>query len=252
MGTNNNTSKQTAPGAGQVLRELPQNICKSIFRDETTLEDDMRKSETASDNFFAHILPVDPREHIRFGYTLGLGVISSTLFLIVAATGMLMMFYYVPSTEQAYERIVDLGATVSFGRVVRNIHRWGAHGMVAAVFFHMCRVFFTGAYKPPREFNWVIGVCLLLVTLFFSYTGYLLTWDQLAFWGTTVGTSIAGYAPVLGGVIRFVLLGGDVVGQETLLRFYVLHVFVLPLIMAALLSFHFWRIRKDGLSDQKI
>jgi len=156
------------------------------------------------------------------------------------------MFYYVPSTEQAYERMVDLRSTVPFGRILRNIHRWAAHGMVATVFLHMCRVFFTGGYKPPREFNWVIGVLLFLVTLFFSFTGYLLTWDQLAFWAITVGTNIAGYAPVLGNAIKFILLGGNEVGQEALLRFYVLHVVVLTLITAILLGVHFWRIRKDG------
>jgi quinol-cytochrome oxidoreductase complex cytochrome b subunit len=246
LGTTDKKSKNAAPkNGGHVIMDLPKNIYRSVIREKTTLRDQI-ESEPVSDNFFIHVLPVSPLEHPRFGYTLGLGVISMSLFLIVAATGMLMLFYYVPSTEQAYERIVDLNATVSFGRIVRNIHRWGAHGMVAAVFLHMCRVFFTGAYKPPREFSWVIGVFLFLVTLVFSYTGYLLTWDQLAYWGTTVGTSIAGYAPVLGDTIQFLMLGGTTVGQETLLRFYVLHVFVLPLLMVTLLGLHFWRIRKDG------
>jgi quinol-cytochrome oxidoreductase complex cytochrome b subunit len=114
------------------------------------------------------------------------------------------------------------------------------------VFLHLCRVFFTGAYKKPREFNWVLGVGLLLVTLFLSFTGYLLPWDQLAFWAITVGTSIAGYAPLVGKQIQFLLLGDATVGQEALLRFYVLHVAVLPLVLTLLIAIHFWRIRKDG------
>jgi quinol-cytochrome oxidoreductase complex cytochrome b subunit len=126
------------------------------------------------------------------------------------------------------------------------MHRWSAHGMVAVVFLHLCRVFFTGAYKKPREFNWVLGVGLLLVTLFLSFTGYLLPWDQLAFWAITVGTSIAGYAPLVGKQIQFLLLGDATVGQEALLRFYVLHVAVLPLVLTLLIAIHFWRIRKDG------
>jgi quinol-cytochrome oxidoreductase complex cytochrome b subunit len=126
------------------------------------------------------------------------------------------------------------------------MHRWAAHGMVAAVFLHMCRVFFTGSYKKPREFNWVIGVFLFLLTLFSSFTGYLLPWDQLAFWAITVGTAIAGYAPLVGEQTRFLLLGDNTVGQEALLRFYVLHVAVLPIIVVVLVAFHFWRIRKDG------
>jgi len=110
----------------------------------------------------------------------------------------------------------------------------------------MCRVFFTGSYKPPREFNWVIGVCLFGLTLLSSFTGYLLPWDQLAFWAITVGTSIAGYAPFVGKAIKFILLGDATVGQEALLRFYVLHVVVLPLVLTTFVAVHFWRIRKDG------
>ena len=179
-------------------------------------------------------------------YTLGLGLISLFLFLILVVTGILLMFYYVPSTTQAYDRMLDLRGTVAFGIFLRNMHRWSAHGMVAVVFLHMCRVFLTGAYKKPREFNWVLGVVLLLVTLFLSFTGYLLPWDQLAFWAITVGTSIAGYAPLVGQQMKFVLLGDTTVGQEALLRFYVLHVAVLPAVLTLLVAIHFWRIRKDG------
>jgi len=118
--------------------------------------------------------------------------------------------------------------------------------MVISIWLHMYRVFLTGSYKPPREFNWGVGVLLLVMTLFLSFTGYLLPWDQLAFWAITVGTSIAGYAPLVGKEMQFVLLGDTTVGQEALLRFYVLHVAVLPSILVLFIAIHFWRIRKDG------
>ena len=160
---------------------------------------DLERSQTSFSNFFLHLHPVKVHTNtLRPAYTLGLGLISLFLFLILVVTGVLLMFYYVPSTTQAYDRMLDLQGTVAFGIFLRNMHRWSAHGMVAMVLLHMCRVFFTGAYKKPREFNWVIGVVLLLVTLFLSFTGYLLPWDQLAFWAITVGTSIAGYAPLVG------------------------------------------------------
>ncbi len=208
---------------------------------------DLERASTSFTNFFLHIHPVKVnRNTLRPIYTMGLGLISLFLFVILVVTGVLLMFYYVPSTTQAYDRMLDLRGTVAFGIFLRNMHRWSAHGMVAMVFLHMCRVFLTGAYKKPREFNWVIGVVLLLVTLFLSFTGYLLPWDQLAFWAITVGTSIAGYAPLIGKQIQFVLLGDTTVGQEALLRFYVLHVAVLPAVLTLLVAIHFWRIRKDG------
>ena len=234
------------PGVWNAIRELPSNVWSSVFRNPLP-STDLERASTSFTNFFLHIHPVKVnRNTLRPAYTLGLGLISLFLFLILVVTGVLLMFYYVPSTTQAYDRMLDLRGTVAFGIFLRNMHRWSAHGMVAMVFLHMCRVFLTGAYKKPREFNWVIGVGLLLVTLFLSFTGYLLPWDQLAFWAITVGTSIAGYAPLVGKQIQFVLLGDTSVGQEALLRFYVLHVAVLPAVLMLLVGVHFWRIRKDG------
>ncbi len=233
-------------GVWNAIRELPSNVWSSVFRNPLP-STDLERASTSFTNFFLHIHPVKVhRNTLRPVYTLGLGLISLFLFLILVVTGILLMFYYVPSTTQAYDRMLDLRGTVAFGIFLRNMHRWSAHGMVAMVFLHMCRVFLTGAYKKPREFNWVIGVVLLLVTLFMSFTGYLLPWDQLAFWAITVGTSIAAYAPLVGKEIQFVLLGDSMVGQEALLRFYVLHVAVLPSILTLLIAIHFWRIRKDG------
>ena len=146
-------------------------------------------------------------------------------------TGLALMLYYVPHPDAAYRSMKDLQFAVTFGIFLRNAHRWAAHAMVAVVFLHMCRVFFTGSYKPPREFNWVVGVLLLLLTLALSFTGYLLPWDQLAFWAITVGTAIVAYFPVLGPQARYLLLGGHEIGPAALLRFYVLHCLILPLAM---------------------
>jgi quinol-cytochrome oxidoreductase complex cytochrome b subunit len=239
-------STQTAVRSQNSWLALPGNVWRSIFRNPLPTSD-YGRSSTSFTNFFLHIHPVKVHRHsLKATYTWGLGLMATFLFLILVVTGILLMFYYVPSTTQAYDRMLDLRGTVAFGIFLRNMHRWSAHGMVAVVFLHMCRVFLTGAYKPPREFNWVIGVFLFLITLFLSFTGYLLPWDQLAFWAITVGTSIAGYAPFVGKDVRFLLLGDATVGQEALLRFYVLHVAVLPVVLTGLVTIHFWRIRKDG------
>jgi quinol-cytochrome oxidoreductase complex cytochrome b subunit len=235
-----------SPGVWMSILEMPSNVWNSVFRNPLP-NSDLERSQTSFTNFFLHIHPVKVHKNtLRPAYTLGLGLMAFFLFLILTVTGILLMFYYVPSTTQAYDRMLDLRGSVAFGTFLRNMHRWSAHGMVALVFLHMCRVFFTGSYKKPREFNWVLGVVLFLITLFLSFTGYLLPWDQLAVWAITVGTSIAGYAPVMGKEVKFLLLGDATVGQEALLRFYVLHVAVLPAVMTLLIAIHFWRIRKDG------
>ena len=239
-------SAETRPSLIASLREFPKNVWNSIFRNPVP-SNDLERSATTFTNFFLHIHPVKVHPNsLRPIYTMGLGLVSFFLFVILVLTGIALMFYYVPATSQAYDRMLDLRGSVAFGTILRNMHRWSAHGMVAVVFLHMCRVFFTGAYKKPREFNWVIGVVLFLLTLLLSFTGYLLPWDQLAFWAITVGTAIAGYAPLIGKEIQFLLMGGNAVGQEALLRFYVLHVAVLPAVISIVIAVHFWRIRKDG------
>ncbi|HVI75162.1 MAG TPA: cytochrome b N-terminal domain-containing protein, partial [Anaeromyxobacteraceae bacterium] len=161
-------------------------------------------------------------------------------------TGVLLMFYYRPSVPQAYHDMKDLQFTVSVGLFLRNLHRWSAHTMVALVLAHMAVTFFRGAYRPPREFNWVIGVVLLVVTVLLSYTGYLLPWDQLAYWAVTVGTNIASAVPLVGAQVRELMLGGRAIDQPTLTRFETLHVIVLPAVLGVLFAYHMWRIRKDG------
>lgn len=207
-----------------------------------------REASTAIvENLWLHWFPAKVDEaSFGWSYSLWLGVISAFLFLILVVTGVLLMFFYVPSTERAYWSIKDIHYVVGFGWLLRNQHRWAAHLMVLAVFLHMLRVFFTGAYRAQRATNWLVGLVLLLVTLFLSFTGYLLPWDQLAFWAVTVGTNIAKEAPGVGEGLRFVLLGGTEIGQSTLVRFYVLHVFVLPAMLLLLFAYHMWRVRRDG------
>src|SRR5271157_4716167 len=198
-------------------------------------------------NLVLHVHPTRVyRRSISPTPTLGLGLICLYLFVIEWITGVYLMFYYEPSTAAAYGRILDLDYVVSFGRLMRNLHRWGGEAMVAAVVLHMCRVFYTGAYKPPREFNWILGVTLLFLTLALSFTGYLLPWDQLSFWAVTVGTNIASYAPVVGPKLRYLLLGGNTVGGDALLRFYALHVIAVPCFAALIINYHIWRVIKDG------
>jgi len=204
-------------------------------------------------SLFLHIHSARVSRHVlRPTYTFALGLISAILFIVLSVTGLALMLYYVPYPPEAYRSMKDLQFVVTFGIVLRNMHRWSAHAMVGVVFLHLCRVFWTGSYKPPREFNWVVGVLLLLLTLGLSFTGYLLPWDQLAFWAITVGTNIAAYAPIVGDQLKFLLLGGHVIGSMTLLRFYVLHCVILPLAMLMLISLHLWRVRKDGLSGAGI
>ena len=201
-------------------------------------------------NFFLHIYPVKVRKReIAFRFSWYLGVISAVLFGSLVASGIYLMFFYVPSPASAYGDIQSLQTALPFGQYIRNVHRWSAHLMVLAVAAHMARVFYRGAYKSPREFNWVIGVVLLVLTLLLSFTGYLLPWDQLAFWAVTIGTEMAGYVPLIGDQVREVLLGGQEVGEATLLRFYVLHVAVLPAALVMVLMVHLWRWRKDSMLD---
>jgi quinol-cytochrome oxidoreductase complex cytochrome b subunit len=219
-----------------------------LFRHGLPLTDKIA-ARTALTNFFLHIHPVRVRRSwIRMSYTLCLGGLSFFLFIVLTVTGLYLMFYYVPSVEQAYQNMKDLQFVVTFGSVIRNMHRWAAHAMVITVWLHVARVFYTGAYKKPREFNWAIGTTLLLITLLLSFTGYLLPWDQLSIWAITVGTNMARYAPIAGPYTRYLMLGGKVVGANALLRFYVAHVVGLPLVAFLLMVVHFWRVRKDGFS----
>lgn len=199
------------------------------------------------ENLFLHLHSVKVRRRtLEVSSTYYLGAIALTMFGILTMTGLMLMLYYHPSAPQAYNDMKELQFVVSNGVFLRNMHRWSAHAMVLIVFLHLLRVFYHKAYRPPREFNWVVGVVLLLLTLLLSYTGYLLPWDQLAFWGVSVGTNMARSMPLLGAQTRFLLLGGNIVGENALLRFYVLHCALLPVVLVFGIAVHLWRVRKDG------
>jgi quinol-cytochrome oxidoreductase complex cytochrome b subunit len=228
------------------LKSALSTAASSVFRVGWPRSDRARGAAMVS-SLLLHLHPARvKRNSLRFVTTFGLGLVTFYLFVVLVVTGLLLMLYYSPHPSEAYRSMKDLEFAVAFGRPLRNMHRWAAHAMVATVFLHMCRVFFTAAYKPPRQFNWIVGVLLLLLTLALSFTGYLLPWDQLAYWAITVGTSIVAYAPVFGESLRFLLLGGHMIGEAALLRFYVLHCVILPLALALLAALHFWRVRKDG------
>ncbi len=241
------------------LHELPHTVKDACFRLGKAPESEREESQATFHNLFLHIHSV--RVHVRTlkpTLTFGLGLMATASFVITIITGVLLMVYYKPSTDLAYQSIKDIHFTVSTGRFIRNIHRWSAQLMVLVVLLHMARVFFTASYKKPREFNWLVGLGLLVITLALSFTGYLLPWDQLAYWAITIGSNIANSPRELtdaigitkffdpGGFQKRLLLGANYVGQDALIRFYVLHVFVLPLALVTLLGVHFWRIRKDG------
>lgn len=235
-------------------------VWKSVFRHE--YQDTYRNRVLqVSSNVFLHLHPTKIRRHaLRLRFTWCMGGTTFLLFLILVVTGIILMFYYRPTTEYAYHDMKYLQFDVPFGMIMRNMHRWSAHAMIIAVWLHMFRVFLTGSYKPPREFNWVIGVNLLVMTMMLSFTGYLLPWDQLSIWAVTVGTNMGRATPLVGhegpfadliGVdarydARALLTAGRLVGPATLLRFYVLHCIFIPVIASVLMIVHFWRVRKDG------
>jgi cytochrome b6 len=221
-------------------------VWRSVFRSGSG-SSTLHRALAVQQNVFLHLFSTKVRTRmLSFSTTWYLGTLKFGTFLILVGTGIPLMFYYHPSVPQAYADTKDLQFVVSSGLFLRNLHRWSAHAMVFLVFAHMFKVFYRGAYRTPREFNWIIGVVLLLLTLLLSYTGYLLPWDQLAYWAVTVGSNIASAVPVIGAKMRFLMLGGTAVNANALLRFYVLHCVILPVTAVIFIAVHFWRIRKDG------
>ena len=226
---------------------------------------DREAGDAVVSNFLLHWFPAKTyKPSLDWNYSFWLGTASAALFFLLVLSGLPLLLLYVPSVERAYGSVKDIEFVVTFGSWIRAVHRIAAHLMVAAVFLHLVRVFLTGAYKngtgrgQRREWNWVLGVVMIVLTLFLSFTGYLLPWDQLAYWAITIGANIAQSPREItdaihvteyfdpGGLQRLLLLGSDQVGAEALIRFYLLHVMILPLAIAALMGVHFWRIRKDG------
>jgi quinol-cytochrome oxidoreductase complex cytochrome b subunit len=242
---------RTSVDHGVTARLKRSDAWRSVFR-HAQLDTPRGRALQSFSNVFLHVYPVKiPKRVLRLRYSFRLGFIAMVLFGILLVTGVYLMFVYTPSVSSAYGDMQHLKTGVGFGQLIRNVHRWAAHLMVLVVGLHLVRVFYAGAYKKPREFNWVIGVMLLLLTLAFSFTGYLLPWDQLAYWAVTVGTGLVHYIPLVGGKVQDLLIGGPQVGQNTLLRFYALHVAVLPMLLILMLTVHIWRVRKDGFAVQR-
>jgi quinol-cytochrome oxidoreductase complex cytochrome b subunit len=236
--------RSDAPAAPGVRRTPLWSVRPSSDRDA---------GDAITSNFLLHAFPAKvSKASMAWSYSFWLGTVTGALFLVTILSGLPLLLLYVPSVERAYQSVKDIEHVITFGRWLRAVHRVAAHGMVVAVVLHLARVFFTGAYKngigrnQHREWNWVIGVAMLLITLLLSFTGYLLPWDQLAFWAVTVGTNIASSIPWIGPQVRELLIGGRSIEQATLIRFYVLHIVFLPGALAALFGYHMWRVRKDG------
>jgi quinol-cytochrome oxidoreductase complex cytochrome b subunit len=169
-------------------------------------------------------------------------------FVVLVVTGVVLAFFYVPSPDHARASVAWIESSLLFGSIVRNLHRWSAYAMVGLVLVHMVRVFVHGAYRKPRELNWVVGVLMLITVLAFGFTGYLLPWDQKAYWATNVGINMADSVPFIGPFIADLLRGGPELGALTLLRFYAAHVFVLPALLCVGLLLHFAMVRRQGIA----
>ncbi|MBZ0302996.1 MAG: cytochrome b N-terminal domain-containing protein [Anaerolineae bacterium] len=238
-------TEQLDPRSEQITRRIRD----SIERDDLPLSDDRSRMRYVMNNLVLHIHPSKvARPTLQFTYTWGLGGLAILLFTILVVSGVMLMFVYTPSPETAYNDMLALQTDVQFGQLVRNLHHWSGNLLVVVAFLHLLRVFFTGGFHPPREFNWVLGVLLLLLVVGANFTGYLLPWDQLAYWAVTVGSSLLTYIPLIGEGLSNLILGGPEVGAATLTNFYGLHIAIIPLAMMMLISFHIWRVRKDTLT----
>ncbi|HUL61019.1 MAG TPA: cytochrome b N-terminal domain-containing protein [Anaeromyxobacteraceae bacterium] len=198
-------------------------------------------------NLVLHLHPrAVPAEALSLSRTFGLGGAALVFFLLLAATGALLLVSYEPSPERAYGTVTALVDEVRFGAFVRNAHHWAANGLVLVAFLHLLRVFYRGGHLPPRRGNWLVGVALLLLVVASAFTGYLLPWDQLAYWAVTISTGMLEYIPLAGGALLRAARGGPDIGPATLARFFVLHVAILPIALFTLVAFHFWLVRKVG------
>jgi quinol-cytochrome oxidoreductase complex cytochrome b subunit len=242
------SSSQVAPEAtGRGPFAVARRVFRSVFPEPVVPRTDRERRRVVVHTLLLHFRPVQlPAATLRYTHTFGLGGSSLVLFLVLAATGLLSLFAYEPSPERAYASVLGLQRDYLFGGLVRSVHHWSAHLMAAVVVLHLLRVFLTGAFRAPRQFNWLVGCALLALVLGSNFTGYLLPWDQLSYWAVTISTSMLLYVPLVGAPLREALLGGDDVGRTTLVIFHALHTTVLPASLAGLMGLHFWRVRKAG------
>ena len=208
----------------------------------------LRKSFPVDEEALAHMSSEPIPNHLKKWWW-ALGGTPAYMFVVQIVTGFMLVFYYVPNPEFAYDSVSHITNTVSYGWLIRSIHKWSANIMVAALILHMMRVFFTRAYKAPRELNWMFGVGLFVITLVFGFTGYSLVYEQMSYWAMQVGTEIAGATPLIGDWMVSFLRGGEDIGQNTLTRFHTLHVIILPVVTLGLIAIHIYLIRAHGVVE---
>ncbi len=231
----------------QRRRNVARQFWQSVFPRPLVARSDRERASLTRFTFLLHLRPVLlPARTLRWRHTFGLGGSSLVLVALMAATGILTMLVYQPVPGVAYDSIVTLQQQVTFGSFVRAVHYWSANLLVVVVLLHLARVFLTGGYHGPRQFNWVVGSALLLCVLANNFTGYLLPWDQLSFWAVTISTGMLEYVPWAGPLLQRVVRGGSDIGPETLINFYTIHTTIVPVLLIALMGFHFWRVRRAG------
>ena len=222
-------------------------ILRSIFPDPLIPQTDPERRRYLLKNLVLHFRPAAvPEKTLRFTLSWGLGGMAAVLVLIQIGTGVMLKFVYEPTPIAAYTSIRTMQQNVVFGQLIRNIHHWSANLLVLIVFLHMLRVFFTGAFHPPRQFNWIIGLGLFCFVLIANFTGYLLPYDQLAYWAVTVATGMLEYIPGIGIPLQEMVRGGPDIGPATLRIFFAIHTAIVPAGMVILMAFHFWRVRRAG------
>jgi len=219
---------------------------RSIFPDPLIPKSDQERKRYLLKNFILHFRPPTvPEKTLKFSLTWGLGGMAAVLIFLQLGTGLLLKFVYVPTPLGAYKSILVLSNEVVFGQLIRNIHHWSANFLVLIVFLHMLRVFFTGAFHPRRQFTWIIGLGLFCLVLTANFTGYLLPYDQLAYWAVTVSTGMLEYIPGIGIGLQKMIRGGGEIGPATLSNFFAVHTAIIPACLVILMPFHFWRVRKS-------
>jgi len=226
---------------------LPARIWRSVFRRPPIPRTDYERKWVVAHTMILHLRPIRvPARTIRYTHTFGLGGMSLVLVLLLMATGVLMMFVYEPSPERAHASILSMQDEVLFGRLVRGVHYWSANLLIVVTLLHLLRVFLTGAFHGARQFNWIIGLGLLLCVLAAAFTGYLLPWDQTSYWAITICTEMVAYAPFVGDALQRLMRGGAEIGAATMISFYAVHTTVVPASLIVLMAWHFWRVRKAG------
>ncbi len=222
-------------------------LWRSVFRSTLHPETERERKRVVLDHLVLHARPVRlPARTMKFTHTWGLGGMSLVLFTLLLLTGVLLMFVYEPVPAGAHASVLRLQTDVRFGQFVRNIHHWSANLLIFVAVLHLLRVYFTGGFHGARQFNWVIGLLLLVAILVAAFTGYLLPWDQLSYWAITISTAMIAYVPGIGAWLQRSVRGGEDIGGATLLNFYTLHTTLIPALLILLMAFHFWRVRKAG------